>query len=661
MLPALEPCSRLFALLSLRLDRLCQPNPKYTPNQAEQDVARSRNKMVFAVHVICFCIYLSDYFLRNAPLMDCLFRGFLCIAVIIFLFLSCRFHPQIFRVVYALVCISYGPGVIESSEEGIHAAWAMAPMLPMFQFLFTGSYWHSALQAVIQLTFLNASYYDKMKQTVIEMSPEDYTFALKQSFTLVFVIHAIIIYLMQHFMNQAYQRASISESKKAHVEKQKTFLLSFSHELRNLINSLSGNVKLANLEKDLSNRTKELLLNAEVCGELLTHLVNNILDTGKVEVGELEINQTPIKIYDTLEKIWCVCSELIRVKQLRGRMRIAKNIPRTILTDSHRLTQIVFNLVCNSIKFTERGSIAVGVEWKSGCSEVTEECFQPYPFNDIDDQDEGLFEKSQDFNIFNNDYLNLNLSGKKINTSSLRSPDSSERGVLKVTITDTGCGMTNLDIKNPFQRSSDVSDESSRRKLGTGLGLFITKQICSKLGGEIRIFSKQDVGSCVIFCLPINTVRHLSHQHTDMESLKTLIRAKHLKAMVVDDAPFNCLIIRNFLEKIGVTVMDVAVNGLEAFEKYSALCQRNERPEIITMDIDMPIMDGKDASKMIRELENREGLVPCFLSIVSANCADSEVNDCLDKEGQVKADCFIKKPASMEDLLNAIGNHFIYE
>ena len=80
--------------------------------------------------------------------------------------------------------------------------------------------------------------------------------------------------------------------------------MSFSHELRNLLNSLVGNVQLASLENDINQRAKDLLKNAGVCGELLIHLVNNILDTGKVEVGELEITPTSIKILPALEKIW---------------------------------------------------------------------------------------------------------------------------------------------------------------------------------------------------------------------------------------------------------------------------------------------------------------------------------------------------------------------
>lgn len=655
----LEPSRNALTFLASHIDKLCSPNPKYTPIHAEQVIGKSRNKMVLVIHVICFFLYLSDYFFRGAPLADCIFRSLLCIIVIIAVFLSCRYHPQILRILYALICISYGPGVIDASEEGIHAAWVMAPLLPMFQFLFTGSYWHTTLQALIQLIFLNTIYCHKMQQAVRDMSPDAFTLALKQNFILIFVVNGIIVYLMHYFMNQAYQRALKSENKKIESEKQKVFLLGFSHELRNVINSLAGNVKLTSLEKNLPVKARELLLNAEICGELLIHLINNILDTGKVELGELEINPIPTKIYDAVEKVWSVCSELIKRKELKGSIRIPRDLPRTLIVDPYRLTQMFLNLVSNATKYTDRGFVNIGIEWIDTCSEVNEECFKPYPFNDDDDQDEGIFEKDQGFSIFNDNYLHLDTNNKKISPLLLKPPKELKRGVLKVTITDTGCGVSKEESRRLFQKFTQVPDDTSRRRLGTGLGLFINRQICEKLGGEIRVFSKQDCGSCFIFCIPLDVAEDQSRAHIDTESLKELIRAKNLKAMIVDDVPFNHVILRNFFEKLGIAVVDVAVNGSEAYEKYSALSRINKTPEIITMDIEMPVMNGKDASHMIRELEGREGLEPCFMAIVSGNCTDSEIRECLDKHGRVKADSFIKKPATIEDILGVIGNHFI--
>ena len=549
--------------------------------------------------------------------------------------------------------------VMNSGEGGIHAAWVMAGVLPMCQYVFSGSFRYFILQTFAQLIYLNTIYNHRMETSILYSSPRDFRDHLTVSFNLIVIINATITTFNHYFMAKAFFRVFVTEKKRVEVENQKNFLLGFSHELRNLINSLAGNVKLASLEEHLSSRVKELLLNAEVYGELLLHLVNNILDTGKVEIGELEINPTPTKIYNSLEKIWSICSELIHQKNLFGTMKISKNIPRTLLIDNYRLTQLFLNLVGNAIKYTEKGSINVIVQWQEDCHQVEERCFQPYPFNNDDDQDEGLFEKSLCFHALDDNFTTLDTSNRKIDTSSLKSPDKSERGILKVTIVDTGCGMNKNQTEQLFQKFAQVTTDPSKKQLGTGLGLFITRQICNRSGGEVRAFSKENEGSCFIFGLPVETINDENEQITDLETMRLEIQNKQLRAMIVDDAPFNHLILGNFFDKLGIRVTDTAVNGLEANEKYLARIKTGDRPEIIAMDIDMPVMNGKEASRKIRELESKEGLNPSFLAIVSRNCTDSEIRECLDKRGLIRADSFIKKPASIDELLRAVGYHFI--
>ena len=296
-----------------------------------------------------------------------------------------------------------------------------------------------------------------MRGSLINLSPDEVVSSLKSALTGTFIIHGLIFVLSHFFLKQAYQKISTLEE--ADLEKQKILLLSFSHELRNSIKSLVSNIKLASLEDNNSDRVKELLQNAEVCGELLIHLVNNILDTGKVEVGELEIKPKPNRIMNTLEKIWRICSELIKQKDLYGEMRISKDLPRTILLDHYRLTQVFLNLVGNAIKFTMKGSI--NVEWQANCPEVNEKCFLPYPFNHEDDQDEGLLEKLQQFKILSNGHLTLTNNSKFINDKFNSSvPVECEKGVLKVTVADTGCGMSKDQMIKIFQKFTKIFTSS---------------------------------------------------------------------------------------------------------------------------------------------------------------------------------------------------------
>ena len=544
-------------------------------------------------------------------------------------------------------------------EGGIHSAYIMSAALPLLQFIVIGNFPHFIIQALFQLVFITTILQDKMEEALIFMSPQEYMQALKGTILALLANTCIIIVPIQYVQSQAYRRILGDETKKQELEKQKIFLLSFSHELRNLINSLTGNIKIASLEKNLPKRIKELLLTSEVCGELLLHLVNNILDTGKVEINELEIDVKPTKIYDAFERAWGLCSELIQRKGLRGKMTIQNNIPKTLLIDHYRLTQIVLNLVGNALKFTEAGSINMTVEWRSDCQDVTEECFQPYPFNEDDDQDEGLFEKTRDFRVFENSSLVLDTNNRKINKDRIKPHRIASRGILKVIISDTGCGMSKEESAQLFQKFTQVTSDVSKKKLGTGLGLFISRQLCQKMNGIIRVFSTKDKGSCFIFNLPINPLPNTSEVCLSPDDFRSKVVAKQLKAMVVDDIPFNNLVLSNYFEKLGVEVIRVATTGVEAYEGYMEHTRLGNRPHIVAMDLDMPVMDGKQASRKIREFEAERGLSECFLMIVSGNCSQSEINECLDAERQIKANTFIKKPAQIEELMRIIEHRFL--
>jgi len=206
-----------------------------------------------------------------------------------------------------------------------------------------------------------------------------------------------------------------------------------------------------------------------------------------------------------------------------------------------------------------------------------------------------------------------------------------------------------------FNKFTQVTSDASKKKLGTGLGLFITKQLCQRMGGDIRAYSKKGKGSAFIFCLPIDCADNNIEQLNDIEDIKRLFSDCGLKTLIVEDEPLLHMILGNFFNKLSIKVADIAVNGLEAYHKYSQLITKHKsRPNIVTMDLDMPIMDGKEAARKIRQLEIEGKIRPCFLLIISGNCTESEINECLDKKGTIRADAFLKKPINIEDLLRII-------
>ena len=140
------------------------------------------------------------------------------------------------------------------------------------------------------------------------MTPEAFIYRLTFATTFAIVLNTSLIFGIQYDIRKAHQETEAERLKKTELERQKTFLLSFSYETRNLINTMIGSVQLSLLE-NLPQKVRDLLRNSEICGELLLHLVNNILDTGKVEIGELEVNPTTKVVSETLEKVWSICSQ----------------------------------------------------------------------------------------------------------------------------------------------------------------------------------------------------------------------------------------------------------------------------------------------------------------------------------------------------------------
>ena len=641
------------------INDLCQPNSKYTPDKILQKASHQRAKAIILLQLSLIAVQSVNLIFKNGPAIN----GVISIAtsslIAISVLLSCHWHPEVFNIFYNLLVVSYGPLMTLYNSEGVHTAWMGVQTFPIFVLLCTGSLKHFLIQAFFQLLFSKTIYQSAMEKTAIFMSPESFTRSLTETTTLFSISSIIFVACIQASLESAYTQISTTEKKKEEIERQKTFFLSFSHELRNLINSITGNVKLASFE-ETSEKTKKFLLNADVCGNLLLHLVNNILDTGKVEIGDLEINPTPTKVYELMDNIWSICSEVIKRKNLQGEMKIQKDIPVILNIDHYRLTQIFLNLVGNSVKFTDKGSIKINVEWIKDTNLIDESCFKPKPFNnDNDEFEEGLFEKAQAIALLNSNIMNLNLFERKVKSENIR-PNryQSSGGVLKIVVSDTGSGMSESELAKLFQKFSQVTSDVSKKKLGTGLGLFITKEICRNMNGDVRAFSKLGEGTSFIFCIPVDIATNLAENGLILKnpSSSGIRPVKSLKAMIVDDIEFSHFILKDYFKKLSIQVADVAENGLEGFNKYVKHSSSNNHLNVVTMDLDMPIMNGKEAAQKIREFEIENNLEPCLMIIISGNCSQSEIKECTVKDGKIRADVFLKKPVTLDELSRVIND-----
>jgi len=590
--------------------------------------------------------------------------------------------------VYCLMINLMVPIILSQRQDWLAWNWLVCSVLPGITIVLTGSQIYAVMSAVLQLVYFAVFY----QQGIKEFLDQTFSINLVQLFLLISTVKiiadtGIMIAMDSKTKNVVAQSEHLKIQEKL---KLKTRTLTFSHELRNPINSMLGHVQLALLEK-LPANLQDYLQTAKFCGDLLVHTLNNILDREKIEVDNLDINPSPIKIYESIEKTWEFLSEFIKSKKLYGHFKIHKNVPKTIHIDTTRLSQILFNLVKNAVDFTDKGVVTVNIDWISDVKQVNENCFPSDPFNP---DDEGVFEKDKRItwmnkgstysattdssiidlkvkNFLENDSnmvkFHTEHEGKTRKCSIENAFNSSQQkefqegyGVLRIEVSDTGCGMKPNDVEKLFaNKEMETLNINSLKPASKGYNLFVTKEVCKKMEGEIKCFSKVGTGSAFVVCVPVACVyevEKVKRKQSISEVVKEVAnKHENLKALIVDDFDLNLTVLANLLQKMGVKEIIRAQNGLEATQKYLKAIKDGAPFNIVTMDLEMPIMEGKTASKQIRQLEKEFELEPSLLMIVSGNCVQDEIAECLDQEKEIRADHFVKKPAKMEDLSNALN------
>jgi len=550
-------------------------------------------------------------------------------------------YTKPYRIFYNLFLAVYSFAVAYYNQANSSIVLFEAQLFPLLALSLTQSKLWFVIHNFLQILYLNKYFVQQIARDLNQVPVQDFAEQFLYTSTLFVIFRMLLVFAICRSFESISKESFSAEHQSKETQRQKDFLLGFSHEFRNLTHSIVGTMKLANLE-ELPERVKSLLLRAEVSGEVLLQYINNILDCGKLQVNELEITPTVTRIYDIIEQLWRVSSELLKQKGLTGSIRVSKKVPSMLYIDNYRILQILFNLVSNAIKYTNKGSITITLEWLEGQTAVTKSCFEPVPFNDVNEYDEGLFEKTQAFSVFDDSLIILDANNKQIKESLLSDKKNLRtKGLLKVTVSDTGCGMSQESLSNVWDMFGKTDFGSSRRRYGAGLGLYVTKHLCQNMGGDIQVFTKLGKGSSFILCIPTKSMTKEKDEEVSTESLKMNISQRQLKAMVVDDVQFNNLILQRFFEKLNIEVTQMAEDGIDANEKYIDQIKKNESLDIVTMDIDMPRLDGKKAAEKIREYEKLNNLKPCILIMVSGDCSESDINECTDKHGKIRADGFL--------------------
>lgn len=636
---------------------VCEPSSDSFSDEFEMKLRFRRNQkfLIMQFTILTLLIIYLLFFKHTPNFTD---YWFICVFVmnITVFCLVCRSHPRLFRLFYGIVMTLAGPTALYLDKDGIFACWATVYLAPMFMLYYSGCRFTYTAQVGIQLVYMSLYYKEKMIEAINERTSLDFVQNLMSCTIFAIIFSGIITYNIGVSLADTFkQEVVFAENKRKELEVQKTFVLSFSHEIRNLINSLTGNIQLSLLENVLP-KVKEYLEDAEVGASLLIQLINNILDSGNLDVGELDISPSAQIIHCTLSRAWRMCAYLLKAKGLKGQFRIMKSLPRNLKLDHERFLQILINLVVNAIKFTDKGSVDIELAWVPDTTYVTEKCFYPSPF---DDEDEGIFEKDQAFSILNDEFIIIGLDKKKWCCDKFANSQGAASGLLKVSVTDTGCGIRPDNLPNVFQRfSSQIFGDKISNKLGTTIGLYVTKELCNRMGGDIKVFSKVYKGTSFIACIP---AEQISSPHTLQRSntvLSTQSEERTLKAMIVDDMNFNIIVLSNYLQRMKIDVGNTAIDGLDAYTKYVASVKAGNQFDIVTMDVEMPVMDGKEAARLIRKFEKENNLSPCFIVMISGNVTESEISQCLRYDGDMLANHFLKKPATYDDLSRLINEHF---
>jgi PAS domain S-box-containing protein len=365
------------------------------------------------------------------------------------------------------------------------------------------------------------------------------------------------------------------------------FLANISHEIRTPINGIAGMADL--LSQNPSAEDQSLYLKAiKTAAENLKVIINDILDLASIESGKLKFEKINFNLDKTIRSLVDTFRLQSQEKGIKLQYIKDSSIPSVYIGDPVRLNQILINLISNALKFTHQGSITVTVNLDK---------------------------------IINKEYF------------------------LKFEIKDTGIGIPKSKLKTIFESFSQADASVTRKYGGTGLGLTIVRQLVQMQHGSIKVASEENHGS--VFTVIIPYKQGISDEQTSggKTGLTKNLQLQNASILLVEDNDINRLYAGSILKMWGCP-FDTAENGEVALEKL-----KNNHFDLILMDIQMPVMDGFEATKVIRQWTNDKGKVP--IVALTANATQRDIDKCITLGMN---DC-LTKPFTQEDLLKILNKY----
>jgi PAS domain S-box-containing protein len=395
-------------------------------------------------------------------------------------------------------------------------------------------------------------------------------------------------------------------------EAKTAFLGMTSHEMKTPLTSIIAQIELLMKEK-LTEEQQFMIRSLKTSSELLLVLINDILDIQKIENGKFELDYVEFNLEQSLQTLEQVTGTLAKSKKLDYRIINRVKGCKNLFGDFSRLNQVLINLVNNAIKFTSKGSVEIL---------VTE---------DIDDLNEKIRPKVLECE-----------KGSTIGRNKIR---------LYFQVMDTGIGIPKdrfNDLFKPFSRI--ISKNENQRIGGTGLGLSISKNIVELMGGQFFVDSQVGVGSIFCFAVVLE-VLHFSRQEMKRRNSACIMPSS--RVLVVEDNIINQRILEKMLVYLGVSSENIykANNGIEAIDIVQRCANNNGGSSLtaIFMDVEMPIMNGIEATREIRKIDKN---VPIIMLTANSN---GKI-----KEEALQAGCtdFISKPFTLNVLSQFIKKSY---